>query len=241
MKKKIIIITSVILLILIGYKVYALNKYKSEYVELDTSLIFNETITINEEYDSNDIVAFGEMTYNNFFSDYVEHEESGFKVKYDENNEVSSFYSMFKEEQYINVLNVNSFLLYADDEDVNEDISTENNMKKFLDKNNIKDDIDFLKYVKENYYIKNNIFTSTSNMRNHYIINSFVSVAFPEYKNIVLIDGNVKGYIINAKSNVNIKEIHLLHNTNQYIITLSGDEIANDEFVNNFLKSVKFN
>ena len=37
-----------------------------------------------------------------------------------------------------------------------------------------------------------------------------------------------------------VKEIHLLNNDIQYIITLSGDKITNDKFIIELLKTVKF-
>ena len=37
-----------------------------------------------------------------------------------------------------------------------------------------------------------------------------------------------------------MKEIHLINGSDKYIITLSGEDITNDEFVRNLLESVKF-
>ena len=112
-------------------------------------------------------------------------------------------------------------------------------MKDYLNKNNIKNDIDLLKHIKEKYYIKSYIYTPIKTMKSNYIINSFVQIALPEFKNIVLVKGdNTNGYIINTKS---VSEIHLLYNDDQYIITLSGNEITNKEFINNLLETISFN
>ena len=48
----------------------------------------------------------------------------------------------------------------------------------------------------------------------------------------------IKGYIINTAS---IKEIHLLNKDNQYIITLSGNELTNIEFIKELLETISFN
>ncbi len=138
------------------------------------------------------------------------------------------------------MLNTNSFELFSDNKENDISYETEKNMKEFLDKNNIKDDVDLLNYIKKNYYFKNNIFTCTKTMRNNYIFNSLILVAFPEFKNITLVNGSIRGYIINTASSQNIKEIHLLYNNSQYIITLFGEDITNDDFVKELITSISF-
>ena len=239
--KKMLICLIVILLFLIfiGYKFVMLQKYKIDNISIDNESIFNETMNIKYN-NSNNITTFDDMSYLNYFSDYVHKENTDLKVKYNDNNDVVSFYNIVKEKQYINILNMNSFELYSDGEKNNINFNTEHYMQKHLDKNNINDDVDLLNYLKNNYYFKNNIFTCTKTMRNNYIFNSLISVVFPEFSSITLIDGSLKGYIVNTTSPAKVKEIHLLHDNDQYIITLSGEEITNIDFINNLLKSISF-
>ena len=230
-------ITILILFILIGFIIYKfimLQKYNVEETSINTDTIFNEKMNIK----SNGIndVKFKSMLYKDYFTDYVIKEGTEFKVKYDENNKVSSFYNISKDKQYIYLLNNNSFTIFSDKKDPN--FSTEKYMKDYLKNNNIKDDVDLLKYIKDNYYLKNNLFTSTNIMKSNYIINSFTQIALPEFNSITLVEGDVYGYIINAKT---IREIHLLHNNDQYTITLVGKELINDEFINKLLESIVFN
>lgn len=242
MKNKIRLIITIIVLLLVGlisYKIAILYKYRSEKVSIDNKSIFNETLNITYNQ-CNDTITFEEMSYCNYFSDHVSKENVYFKVKYDENGKVISFYNIVKDKQYINVLSINSFEL-STDEEKELDYSTGKDMKKFLDKNNIKDDIDLLKYIKDNYYLNSNLFTSSVSIKNNYIINEFALAALPEFESITLINGDkVKGYIVNTKSTTNIKEIHLLYNDNQYIILLSGDEITNINFIKSLLESISF-
>ncbi len=242
MKKKIILIVIFVTLILlgfVGYKLVILHEYQAENSAIDINSIFNEKMHIDNK-ESNDTIKFEEMSYYNYFADYVSKENSDFKVKYNDNNEVVSFYNIVKDKQYINVLSLNSFVMSSDNEEDNQNFDTEQDMQELLDKNNIKDDVDLLNYIKNNYYFRSSIFTCNKTIRNNYILNIFVSVAFPEFKNITLIEGSVRGYIINTTSTSNVKEIHLLHNNNQYIITLSGQEITNDNFINTLLESIRF-
>ena len=237
MKKKLIIklIIFIILMCFIVFKYVVLLNYKTENIPIDNDSIFNETININYK-ESDNQTSFGNMTYNNYFSDYVNKENTNFKVKYNSDNKVESFYNISKEKQYIYILNNNSLSLFADKEVSS--FETEKYMKDYLNKNNIKNDIDLLKHIKEKYYIKSYIYTPIKTMKSNYIINSFVQIALPEFKNIVLVKGdNTNGYIINTKS---VSEIHLLYNDDQYIITLSGNDLTNKEFINRLLESIKF-
>ena len=237
MKKKAIIklIIFIILMCFIVFKYVVLLNYKTEDIPIDNDSIFNETINIKYK-ESNNQTSFEDMTYNNYFSDYVTKENTNFKVKYNSDNKVESFYNISKEKQYIYILNNDSLSLFSSKEESN--YETEKYMKDYLNKNNIKNDIDLLKHIKEKYYIKSYIYTPIKTMKSNYIINSFVQIALPEFKNIVLVKGdNTNGYIINTKS---ASEIHLLYNGDQYIITLSGNDLTNKEFINRLLESIKF-
>ena len=191
-------ITILILLILTGFIIYKfimLQKYNVEEISINTSAIFNEKLNIKNN--SINDKKYKSMSYKDYFIGYVIKEGTDFKVKYDEKNEVSSFYNIIKDKQYTNLLNNNSFTIFSDKN--NSNFSTEKYMKDYLNSNNIKNDIDLLKYIKDNYYLKNSLFTSTSVMKGNYIINSFTQIALPEFNSITLIDGDLKGYIINGK------------------------------------------
>ncbi len=242
-KKYTKIVIAVLILLFLGlmiYKTTVFFKYKTDNVEINKAGIFNETINISYNGDS-DVVTFDEMSYHDYFSDYVDKEGIAFKVKYDENGKVISYYDISKENQLINMLNVNSFELAIDEEENKTDFSTEKDMRNFLNKKNIKDDIDLIKYIKDNYYFKNELLTPTKTMRNNYILNSLAQSALPNFESITLIKGdNIKGYIVNISSNP-LKAIHLLYGDNQYVIVLLGEEITTSEFVNNLLESISFN
>ena len=236
--KKISIIFVISLLVVLSflgfiiYKIVMLQKYKTENISIDNNSIFNEVIDIN--YNQNNDTIFEEMKYHDYFKDYVNKENSILKIKYNLDGEIESFYSIVKEKQYIYELSINSMSLIDNDKD--------KSISNFLNKNEIKDDIDLIKYIKENYYLKNSLFTSVDTMKNNYMINTFTQVSLPEFKSITLINSdNIKGYIINNESDIITKEIHLLHNDNQYIITLSGNEITNKLFINNLLETISFN
>ena len=240
MKKRIYILVVLLVVLGVTYRAAMFLKYKTENIPINTESIFNDTLNISYTED-NDIAMFDKMLYKDYFSDYVDKEGLDFKVKYDENGDIVSFYNITKEEQLINMLSVDSFEMATDVEEIkNKKYSTEKNMKKFLDRKNIKDDIDLIEYIKNNYYFKNSLLTPKNIMRNNYILNSLAQSAFPNFENITLIEGDkIKGYIINVQANP-LKAIHLLHEDKQYVIALFGAEVTTDEFVNEFLESISF-
>ena len=233
-----VLICLIFLIIIFGfiiYKLVMLQKYKTESIALKNDSIFSETLNIKYN-DNNDFIKYEEMMYYDFFSDYVDKDDSNLKVKYDENGNVSSYYSITKDKQYIHMLNINSFVITNDS--TNNDYSTEQSMIDFLNDCGVKNDIDLLKYIKDNYYLNSGMFTTLKAIKRNYILNSFAQVALPEFDSISLINGDkINGYLINSS----IKEIHLLHNDSQYIITLGGNDLTNNEFINGLLETISFN
>ena len=161
MKKKILIVLIFIFLLLLtflGYKVFLLNKYKTNERTLDTNTIFIETVTIsNNKKVDGDVITFEELSVKNYFNEFEEHRSIKIarltliiqqtEAKYDMEGNVVSAYSISKDKQYINSID--------------------------LENDKIKTDIELFKYIKDNYYFKNTIFTSKKIIENNYLINSF--------------------------------------------------------------------
>ena len=228
----------IILLILsfIFYKIIMLYKFQYIEIEFDTNRIFNETITIdrNSEYNGKRIYL-GRISFADYFDNYADvRNEYNTKVKYDNNNKPVAFYSVREEKQFVNILS-NESLGNGFNSSNGELVPTSHNTLKYLYDHGVRNDIDLLKYIKENYYFQNNIFTFTKTMKTNYLLNNFVDNGLLSFNNIVLINGYIDGYIINK----NIKEIHILKDGKQYIISLYGDEITTNEFITKLLYSIK--
>ena len=236
------IIVLICVLLIIIYKAIMLNKYQAGKREINNDAIFSETITITkQDYDGEKIIS-ENISMANLFEGYVDTKnQSSFKVKYEGDKIVSSFTKPSSMDQYINLLNINSLELRPSNPD-EETMKTNASTRKFLDKHNIKNDIDLLNYIKENYYFKNNLFTLTSTMKNNYLLNSFVEIGLLDFKDITLINGSINGYVINCNNTGTIiKEIHILKDDKQYIMTLLGEEITTNEFITQLLSTVDFN
>ena len=242
MKMKYIIISIIILAAFLIFKIVMLNKYKCDKREIDQSLIFNENLTIDNKIEySDNRIWIDDMSFINYFDNYIDvKEKSSYKIKYDEEGHIVSFYSTGSSSQYVNLLNDDSFKVWRDGANI-ELVNTDESTKKYLDAHGIKNDIDLLKYIKDNYYFKNSIFTNIETMRNNNLLNSFVSYTLIGYKNITLINGNIDGYIINTINNsIDIKQIHILKDGKQYVIVLGGSDITSNEFIKELLSSVTF-
>ena len=51
--------------------------------------------------------------------------------------------------------------------------------KGFLEKHNIKNDIDFYKFAADNYFIESNFFTDTKTLKQNFAFNLFASIVLP--------------------------------------------------------------
>lgn len=112
--------------------------------------------------------------------------------------------------------------------------------KDFLLQNDINDDIDFLKYIGENCYIKNNIFTSPKIMKKNYAINLFTSIAIPDVDSLTLINGDYDGYIYNLEvNNKKIREVHILRNDRNYAFSFIGKDFTSDEYIYELLSTLE--
>ena len=203
MKRNIILTIVILLVLFLCFKTFILIRNHAERRDLDTKMIFNETLTVNiKDYDGEYISA-DEMSIANYFDEYVDVNEY-FKAKY-EDDTVVAFYSLSSAEQYINMLDMKNFELATDDKTISY-VPTSNSVKKYLNKHNIKDDIDLLNYIKNNYYFKSNLFTSIKNIKMNYLLNTFVDSTLPNIVGITLIAGDVEGYIYNVSAVKNLLE-----------------------------------
>lgn len=235
----IVIIVSV--LFFICHKVMMINKYRYDKEEIKVDTIFNDTLDISKKEYNGDTIIVDDIVVPNHFRDYVDGKvESSYKIKYDGETPIA-FYSLTSLDQYVNILSKESLDAGFDKTSGNL-VKTNDEMKSYLDRHDIKNDIDLIEYIKENYYFGNYIFTLNKRMRVNYLLNSFAAnILALNIDNIVLISGDLKGYMINYHTENNgIKEIHLLHNDKQYIMLLGGKDITTKEFITDLLSSIRF-
>ena len=237
MKKSNIIIIVILILAFVGFKSYLLNKYKTEKKDIDTSVIFKDEIDIKLKDYKGKLFTYEGISFRNDFADYKKNENNWY-VKKDKDGNVTSALYISRMEQYHDLLtDGNLNIISGDSEEVVNKLFLEKDRISFLEEYDIHNDIDLLKYIKDNYYLQNTILTHQKEMKQNYIINSFVEVSLPSFSKINLIKGELTGYILYASEN--IRQIHILSGDYQYIISLVGEKLVQEDYITSLLETVK--
>lgn len=173
------------------------------------------------------------------FRDYTQEKTEGEYAftKYLSNEDNSSFYYI-KLPQYVDMFTSNNLTFFSD-ESKNDNFKGKfdsADRKYFLLKNDINDDLDFIEYVKEHYYIRNSLLMKKRTIIENYSFNLFVSITMPEVKSITLISGDYKGYILNGN---NIRELHILRDNNNYMFVLQGDKYMNNDYITDLFSTLE--
>lgn len=240
-----IILLLIITLSLFSYKVILLTKYHTEQSEnIDK---FKQGLTLEKEIrlykktiqDDNYIIE-EDFKIRNDFNDYIKEdiiETSNSKTlsykKYN-NDKIISEFSYTNIPQYIDVFSSNDVVIFSDDNTGK--YFTAADRKYFLLKNDINDDVDFLKYIKKNYYIKSNIINTKREILENYSFNTFVSIVYPIVDEMILISGDYRGYIYKTK---NYSEVIIIRNNRQYIFSFKGEELSNIEYIKDIISTLE--
>jgi hypothetical protein len=250
MKKKFIIGVVVVLFLAVaylGYKVILLNNYKVSETEnefLNKLKDSGDTINIKTVTNSDTKETFENVVYSNIFDNFVLDETKS-------SNEGSQRYKTYNLKDNAGNLRA-MFKVGSSDYDyydilVSNDISTFSvdlkniNRKELVEKFNIKNNIDLIKYIINHYQDSVNIFSSRDEIEMYYLIKTFTNTIIPVSK-ISIIDGDIDGWMFIIKDNA-YYEIHLLHNKEKYFFTFANG--TNEEYftlndIKEFLNTVKF-
>ena len=113
--------------------------------------------------------------------------------------------------------------------------------KGFLKENNIKNDIDFYKFVADNYFINSNLFTDLYTLKQNYAFNLFVSMIVPKIDSWIILEGDVVGYIFNVGTTQEapVRQIYIFDNDKQYSILTNDVRFKNDAFLIDFVSAIE--
>lgn len=70
-------------------------------------------------------------------------------------------------------------------------------MISILKQNQIKNDIELFEFLEKNKNVKNNIFMSSSKMKQNYAIQHMAMLVLPKVESVTLVGGKYTGYILN--------------------------------------------
>jgi len=239
-------ILSIIIFVFLSFVIFKaiiLNKYyveqTSDSQKIIDGLSMDKTMTIYKKTISeNEYLIEENIKIRNDFESFAKIDEVGDTTKYvlrhESDDLIASFWIGVSELTYINMFASDSIIIFNE-----KDSGQFNNSdrKYFLLRNDINDDVDFLKYIKENYYAKSNLFTGIREIKENYALNTFVSIALPNVESTTLITGDYSGYIFNLKNN--IREVHILRNDKSYNFMFIGEDYTSDEYIKDILSTLE--
>lgn len=236
------------------YKTILLAKYNApiskNYDDLKDGLSLDKDIKIYKKTLNEDAYFVdGDIKFRNDFSDYektFDNNMGDYKtvqyVKKDLNGNHVSGFAYGIGYQLIDAFSNNAEFYSGTDEEIFnvEGKFNSADRKYFLLKNDINDDVDFLKFIKNNYYLKSNIFTSKREIQENFALNLFVDVVIPySVSSTDIISGDYRGYVFRNKTDRGlIINANIIRNNKIYSFMFSGSNIT-DEYILDFLSTLE--
>ena len=243
MKKKVILI--VIVLVILGYFTYQgyyLNYYskhsftKENYEKMQKGLTFKEPITIKSKTQDINYLSYKNLKIRDDFQnfekeDLLDETISSYILKDENNRSIASLTMGIEDYTYLDYLKADDYEYY------NVDIknTTSKDRIRFLQKYNIKNDVDFLKVMSKHPYPQFNIFTPVKTMKSEYSILLMSSIIIPEINYINEIKGDYQGYILNLDK---LKEVHIIKNNKTYYFRFTGFDYFTDDYIGELLNTI---
>ena len=105
---------------------------------------------------------------------------------------------------------------------------------RFLNKYNIKNDVDLIKHIRERKKIKSTMKTPLIKIKENYFFN-YIELALPPLDDIVYLDGDIEGYMFIGD---NKKIAYILDGDKLYCLTFNNLEYFTDDVIKEILDSV---
>lgn len=253
MKKKIlipIIILITLLLILFGYKLITYYRYtfpKPDTVEdvvKGYKKVNNYTIS-KKKLSEKEYIKVDHIKMRNILDGYTLEKSTDKYITYKTKKDDKEYTIQFNSPD-INIIMTKAFvsditLIYGDEKTsfFKGDIK-DADREGFLKRNNIKNDIDFYKFIGDNYFIESSIFDNTATLKQNYAFNLFVESAIPQIDSWTILDGDIKGYIFNIGTNKDNPafQVYILANDKQYSILTNDPRFKDDTFMIDVISTV---
>ncbi len=111
--------------------------------------------------------------------------------------------------------------------------------KFFLLKNDINNEVDFLKYVADHYYIENNIFMDRRTMMENYAFNLFVETAVPSVKSITYLKGDYEGYICKIGEGPYVYQVTIIRDNKGYYFMTNDERLEDENYMIDLLSTIE--
>ena len=215
-KKKIIIICIVciclVLIPCISYRIFAgytyINKdYIKENEKIIKSLNNEEYITISKKEYQGDYLEYKNIKIANEFDEFLLQNKSLDSDSYILKD--TAFFVIGTKVSGIEILKENESYY----------IDCEKTIEQIIEKNNLKNDIDLINYIKTYQFSKKVFFTSIEKIKTDYIINDYIIMSMPYFSKITYINGDYNGYIYELEIGY---EVVLEKDNKQYVFTFAN-------------------
>lgn len=232
-------------IVLFAYKLYLVNKYtfKSDRSVEDVVSGLNNQREIKiykRTIEDDKYLVLGNFKIRNDFQDYT-------------NESISNIYQIQKNGKiYIidfiptesNIQLIDTFTsdieVYGKNLNNMKDKFNSADRKFFLLKNDINNDVDFYKYVADNYYKNNNIFMNKRSLMENYSFNAFVSIAIPKIEEITFIKGDYEGVIFKSVENNNIIiHVQIIRDGKIYGFSTNDDRFDDENYLIDLLGTIE--
>jgi hypothetical protein len=248
--KTIVIILAVLVVLVFGYKLFTFYRYtvdKPDNVENVVKGLKNQKILkINkQELSENEYITVKNIKMKNILDDYEEVENVSTKTSYKKESNGNSYVINYLG-GYLNISIIDGLTNHIDEVWGNTNYGflkgniKDIDMKDFLKRNNINNDIDFYKFVANHYYIESNLFTDTKTLKENYAFNLYTSSVVPEIDGWTILDGDVKGYITeNSNKDGTAFQICIIDNDKRYIIVTDDPRFKDESFMRDVISTIE--
>lgn len=248
MVKKVIVIVSVILVLVIGgylgYKLYILNKHDlsnlgDSYPKILEKINNKNKVTINnQKLSEEEYTNFQNIKFKNVVEGYIKEEiDSTYPIMQYKNEEEKKLISISTMENFVSSFTKSGITILGtmdSNEEIPKDIENPEKRKSYLEKNNITNDLKLLEFLEKDYKKKVSLLDSINDIKGKYELHYLVSLAIPKVKSITEVTGDYTGYILNI--NDKVQEADLLINDKKYIVTFNN---FTDEEIYDFISSIE--
>lgn len=221
-----------------GVLLYLHRVSDERFDEIVSGLEVKNTLTIYKKtIDEDKYLVVDDIKIRNDFSEFEVEEGSNelvpdiYRLKDEDGNIVASV-TISSFSQHIDIFSSDDVVVMSgmDDEVVDFGQFNAADRKYFLLKNDINDDIDFFNYIRQNGYLKSDLFSSEREIKENYAYNLFVSTVIPTIDNITLINGDYLGFTFNYDDR-DIRQVSILRNDKLYNFLIRGEDYITDEYI----------
>lgn len=249
MKKIIIIIITIFMLVLMGaylaFKIYNMNYYSLDnlenYESYSKGLYIKDTINVKHENLLNKgEIVFKDFSIRNDFENFIKLEEPHSTedyvkyVIYDENNKGIASIWFATGYSYVDMYSEEVIVFNSEDTRYEQMA-----FKEFFKEKRIIDDIDLINYLVSTVNKSNTFFDSIESMKSNYILHYLFGMRF-EFDGITLIEGDLKGYMVEYKlGDRMVVEVDLFKDDKVYGITFFNRDYFTDKYIEELLNTIE--